>query len=181
VRFFGIALEDPAPGAESSWPEPDRVRASIGDRRAIARVTVALREQIVGLAGDPDPAGKRAELERAARAELAALPLRVLDPAKVAAGARLTNACLALRGTYIENLPRHAEVLAALGGNLEAMVSRLTEISESGGGAQDFYQILDQILDSEPTSMQSGRANPHPGSVADQFDHAFVNQTAKHL
>ena len=100
--------------------------------------------------------------------ELAALPLRVLDSKKVAAGARLTNACLALRGTYLQNLPRHAEVLAALGGDLKAMIRRLTEISDSDRGADDFYQV---------SSCDSPRGN----STADQFDHAFVNEASEDL
>jgi len=166
VRFFRVAPEDRELGAGVAWPEPERVRDSIADRRAIARVTVALRERIVALAGELDPSRNRAELERDARAELAALPLRVLDPEKVAAGARLTNACLALRGTYIRNLPRHAEVLAALGGDLEAMIRRLAEISDSDRGADDFYRV-------------SSRDEPRDRSTADQFDHAFVDETAK--
>ena len=166
VRFFKAAVEDTELSARVSWPEPERVRDSIADRRAIARVTEALRDRIIALAGDPDPARKRAEVERDARAELAALPLRVLDPEKVAAGARLTNACLALRGTYIRNLPRHAEVLAALGGDLKAMIRRLAEISDSDRGADDFYQV-------------SSRDSPGRNSMADQFDHTFVNETAE--
>ena len=62
---------------------------------------------------------------------LAALPFRVRSAADVARSARLGDACLALGGTYAADLERHAEVLAALDGDLTALIERLRQAAEA--------------------------------------------------
>lgn len=137
-----VAADEGAPS--TTWPDAERVRASILDRRAIARATWAFRQQLVELATPPKPneafAEVRRRAEEAARARLAALPLRVLDPEQVAQRARLSNACLALRGTYVRDLPRHAAVLDTLGGDLTALVRRLVRVAEGELSPEAYYQ-----------------------------------------
>jgi predicted aminopeptidase len=165
IRFF--TGESQAPNDSNSeealalvWPDPERVRQSIEDRREIARTTEAFRERLVELEAKAGSLEKRATAERETRAELAALPLRVIDPKKVAASARLSNACLALRGAYTRDLPRHADVLASLDGDLEAMIRRLLRVADEELTPEDFYRV-------------EGETDDAPRSVAYEFDDAF--------
>jgi predicted aminopeptidase len=136
--------------AASAWPDARHVRASIEDRRIIDRVTVAFRDRLVQLADAPDFAERRAAAEIQARAELAALPLQVIDPEVVAVMARLSNACLALRGTYVLDLPRHAEVLAALDGNLEALIQRLRQVANGELTIEAYYRAPSRAPSTRP-------------------------------
>ncbi len=162
IRFF--SLDPPSdlrmnasPLPQLLWPDAEHVRLSIEDRRLIARATMAFRDRLVAMSdsgtvadsglrdesfGDEAKAATRREIvEREARAELAALPLRVIDPEKVAAGARLSNACLALRGSYTRDLPRHAKVLDELGGDLNTMITRLKRVADEEILPREFYEI----------------------------------------
>jgi hypothetical protein len=150
------------------WPDPKYLRDSIEDRREIARTTGAFRDHLVELADRANPSEERAAAERKARAELAALPLRVIDANEVAAKARLSNACLALRGAYMRDLPRHAEVLVALDGDLEAMVRRLVWVADEELSPDDFYRV-------EEAGPEERR------SVAYQLDDAFGDESAEDL
>jgi len=115
IRFF----EDVSPDTTLRLPDASRVRDAIQDRQEIAAVTQDFRDQLIEIEEADDRILLRTLAEERVREELAALPLHVLDPEAVAEGARLSNACMALRGTYVRDLPRHAQVLAALDGNLE--------------------------------------------------------------
>jgi predicted aminopeptidase len=176
VRFFATQPREPSPDAMRLplvWPEPERVRASIDDRRAIALATTAFREELVNLEGDPDYENKRAAAEGRVRQELAALPLHVIDAVAVAARARLSNACLALRGTYIRDLPRHAEFLDALGGDLPALIERLVRIENGELKAQEFHD-----LDRARTERDETRS---VGSTSHEFDDTLLDQSSKDL
>ena len=87
-----------------------------------------------------------------------------MNAQKIAESARLSDACLALRGTYVRDLPRHARVLAKLDGDLEAMIARLAQWAEMDRSTEEFFQIEEE----------------ESGSVADQFDDAFLNETTKY-
>jgi predicted aminopeptidase len=134
--FQRISTAPPA-----NWPTAEHVRDTIEDRRQIAERTIAFRNQIASLDGQPDRDERRAQAERQARSQLAQLPLRVLNAKKIANSARLSDACLALRGTYVMDLPRHALVLAQLDGDLPAMIDRLRLWADESRGAEDFFMV----------------------------------------
>ena len=174
ARFFAEDLPGLELASTIPWPAPDRVRDSITDRRAIAEVTVALRERLVALERDERWSSRRMEAVRETRAELAALPLRVLDPAKVASQARLGNACLALRGTYVRDLPRHAAVLRALDGDLEAMIRRLIETADGKRSIEEFYAVP------SPSPVLADDAR-RAASATDELDYALLDESPEDL
>jgi predicted aminopeptidase len=141
IRFFARLAEEETAANQGEWPSEQRMRDRIADRRAVARALMEFREELERLAPGDDTASERAQSESRARTRLASLPLRTLRPEDVAQRARLGNACLALQGTYARALPRHAELLAALGGDLEAFVARLARWSDEGLPAQDFFEL----------------------------------------
>ncbi len=137
IRFFeGLSLK-----SAGRLPEASGVRDAIEDRRAIAAVIQSFRDRLLEIEDADERAERRTNAEAKVREELAALPLRALDPKRVAAGARLSDSCLALRGTYIRDLPRHAQVLTALGGDLEAMIARLAEWADRNRPTEDFFRV----------------------------------------
>jgi hypothetical protein len=129
------------------------VRDSIADRLLISEYTIAFKDQVMALDGHADRARLRAEAEVAARAELARLPLRVLNAERVASAARLSDACLALRGTYLRDLPRHARVLASLDGDLPAMIERLRLWAKESRPGADFF--VDPIVETTARAADS--------------------------
>ncbi len=137
IRFFEQGFEHPP----VALPDLERVRDAIADRQAISRTILDFRDRLIEIQEDPDRLERRGAIEAATRSQLAMLRLRVFDAQTVAADARLSDACLALRGTYVEAMPRHAEVLAALDGNLEAMIERLSEWAESDRSAESFFDV----------------------------------------
>ncbi len=177
VRFFQTRTQARAEGVDGSepWPDPDRVRDLVEDRRAIAREILAFRARLLRLhetgAGD-DPLTWRAREEQAARDRLARLPLRVLATDEVAAGTRLTDACLALRGTYVDDLPRHARVLEALGGDLGAMIRRLRRWADEGRSVDAFYRIV-------PAGADTLTAGARRRSAPDELHDPALHQAAE--
>lgn len=138
LRFFE-AHPPAADETPESWPDAARVAAAIEDRNRIAAATLAFRAEVEALDGTPDRAQRRAEAEATARAGLRALPLTVYDAERVAERARLSDACMALRGTYVADGPRHAAVLRALGGDLPAMIDRLRRWADEERSPESFY------------------------------------------
>jgi predicted aminopeptidase len=137
IRFF----EDVSLDSRQRLPDASRVRDAIEDRRAIDDVIQTFHDLLLEIQDADDRVALRAVAEAGVRGQLAALPLRVLDRERVASGARLSDACLALRGTYVQDLPRHAQVLTELDGDLEAMIARLTEWADSDQPTEDFFRI----------------------------------------
>jgi len=124
VRFF--AAHDGAKRAE-------RERARVRDDRRVAAATADFRAEVVQLYQEPaGPARRerRAAFTERAKENIAALPLETRDAARLAAGARLNDACLALAATYEGDLAAYADLLDALGGNLEAFIERARAASE---------------------------------------------------
>ena len=124
LRFF----------AEREGPDAAREEERVGESRAVLDVLGRLRTAIAELyAGPAVPARDhaRAALTEAARAALAALPLRLGDPARLARDAELGDACLALVGTYQADLPAYAERLGVLGGDLAGF------LAEAGRAARE--------------------------------------------
>ncbi|MBW2500056.1 MAG: aminopeptidase [Deltaproteobacteria bacterium] len=158
IRFFARLAEAETLSNEADWPSEQRMRDRIDDRRAVARVLMDFREELERLAPGQDAASVRSQSESRARARLASLPLRTLRPEEVAQRARLGNACLSLQGTYARALPRHAELLAALGGDLEAFVARLARWSDEGLPAQDFFELAPEAGSASGAAPQDGPA-----------------------
>jgi len=150
IRFFEQRFTHPP----IALPDAQQVRDGIADRHAISRVLLDFRKQLIEIEARPDRAALRVAIEADTRARLAALPLRVFDAASVARDVRLTDACLALRGTYVEALPRHARVLATLDGHLEAMIERLSEWAETHRSAESFFDVA------RPELARTPPANP---------------------
>ena len=137
IRFF----ENVSPESNERLPDASRVRDAIEDRHAIDRITEFFRNELIEIETAEDRVVRRDLAEARTREELAALPLRVFDPKYVASTARLSDACLALRGTYVRDLPRHARVLAELDGDLEAMISRLAEWADTNRPTEEFFHV----------------------------------------
>jgi predicted aminopeptidase len=127
-------------------PDPETVRDAIADRDAMSEVILGFRSQVILIEDVPDRVRRRSEIEVDTREKLAALPLRVYDPRTVANNARLSNACLALRGTYLDDGPRHAEVLAALDGDLSSMIARLAHWAKTKRSAEEFYDMNQSVV-----------------------------------
>lgn len=102
-------------------------RARVADLRAVAAVLSSLRDAVATLyaaePAGPERAQRRADLQQAARDQLAALPLHTLDAPDLARRLRTNDACLALESTYSADLPRYERRLADLGGDLRALVA----------------------------------------------------------
>jgi len=181
VRFFETRAQPPtparaeSPGDGGSWPDPERVRGLFEDRRAIAREIIAFRARLLRLQESravEDPPGWRLREEDATRDRLAQLPLRVLSAEKMAAAARLSDACLALRGTYVEDLPRHARVLEALGGDLRAMIRRLRRWADEARSVDTFYRIA-------PSGEATRTAGTRQPSAPDERHDPALHQAAE--
>jgi predicted aminopeptidase len=137
VQFFSSTLARGDTGPGDTREPGAAARARVDENRRVDAALLAFRKRVGDLyAREHDAttrATERAALEAAARDELARLPLEERDPATLAARARLSDACLALRGTYTEDMQRLADVLAALDGDLASFVERLREAA----GADD--------------------------------------------
>ncbi|MGH0034690.1 MAG: aminopeptidase [Myxococcota bacterium] len=119
--------------ARGDEAEARRARARVDDDRRIAAVVLALRSEVEALyarSAAADASAARAALEAEARRRLAGLDLAVRSAERVAESARLSDACLAIHGTYAADLPLHASLFAARGGDLRAFVERLRSLAE---------------------------------------------------
>ncbi len=153
IRFFAKHPASPFPiEAALAWPDADRVRDAIADRREIAQSMLAFKTALHALEGRPDRPERRREAEQAAREGLAALPLLVLDAERVAERARLSDACLALRGTYAGDAERHANVYAALGESLPRMIERLRVWAEEERPTEAFFEVDSALGDASGTA-----------------------------
>ncbi|MBW2697640.1 MAG: aminopeptidase [Deltaproteobacteria bacterium] len=120
-------------------------RSEVADGRMLARVQMELREEITKLYEQEltpgERARQRAELENATRTRLAALSLRTWDAARLAERVRLNDACLALRGAYVSDTPRHALVLESLDGDLVRFVERLRGVAQDDDPRASFFDL----------------------------------------
>ncbi|MFP6654043.1 MAG: aminopeptidase [Myxococcota bacterium] len=168
AQFIGqqatiLFFEEQPYHAEPSPITPERVRNSFADRRAIRRVMLAFRNRLAAIEKDSPQRALRDQLEANARIELAALPLQTFDPKAVAAGARLSNACLALYGTYADDLPRHAKLLNQLEGDLPALIRRLSHWAQTEQPAETFFDVDPGPAHSLKTPLNDPPVQPlHP-------------------
>lgn len=137
--------------APLSLPSGERVRRWVADRRRVEFAVLAFRDRLPMLAGRPDAPVQREAAERVLRGELASLPLEILEPGVVAAEARLSDACLALRGTYSRDLPRHEQLLERFDGDLPALIRHLVEWRARKAPTETFFA---GGLDPAPTAAR---------------------------
>jgi predicted aminopeptidase len=126
VRFYQDAQDAAA---------ATRRRLEVDEARRIDAEILALRRRVADLyaaaPAGPERDAQRAELEGAARAAIAALPLETRDAPRLAGELRLNDACLALAATYTALVPEFAQVLDALDGDVAAFVARLRAAAET--------------------------------------------------
>jgi predicted aminopeptidase len=128
-----------------------RERARIRERRLLSETLLGFREELRGFHAEvaerrargesPDVEALRADLEADMRRRLAALPLERRDPARLAEGIRLNDACLALQGTYGADLERHAAKLEEMGGDLPAYVAALEAAAQERDPRAAFFGL----------------------------------------
>ncbi len=135
-------------------------RARVHDARLVARVLGQFRRDVASLYAshseepeEPEAAAgagaakrslERAALEKRVRSRLAQLPLEGAsreDAVRLAERVRLNDACLALQATYGDDLDRHGEVLAALGGDLAALIAQLRAAALSDDPRGNFFGL----------------------------------------
>ncbi len=142
IRYFAESEGNERSGeSATALPSAERVRAWVADRRRVEAAVLEFRDRLPLFAARPDATAERRAAERVVRGELAVLPLAVLDPAAVAAEARLSDACLALRGTYSRDLPRHVALLESLGGDLDALIAHLVAWAERREPPERFFTV----------------------------------------
>jgi predicted aminopeptidase len=112
-----------------------RERVRVEEDRRISALLLALRREVADLyarePASPERESARAQAEAGAREALGTLAITTRSPAALARRARLNDACLAIVGTYSADLPRYAEILASLGGDLQAFVGRMREAAKA--------------------------------------------------
>ncbi len=126
--------------------QPERARerrAEVTDTRRLAAEMMAFRERVRTLyervSETREREQQRARIELDARRRLAELPLETREPARLAERVRLNDACLALRGTYAADTPRHAAVLEHLRGDLSRFIDRLRAAAEASDPHVRFF------------------------------------------
>lgn len=104
----------------------ERARREVREARTLSQLLANFRTEVRELY-EGAPAGalrteRRSALEAALRGEIAALQDTLLDTKRYAREVDLNNACLALAGTYEEDVPRYASLLERLEGDLGALL-----------------------------------------------------------
>ena len=147
IRFFAA---DPQ--------KAERRREEVEDARRLAGFLLEYREEVralyAGATGIPEASQLRQDAEQRARDRLRSLPLTHYENAKLADNIALNDACLALRGTYADELPHFATVLDALNGDLPALIHRLRAAAASDDPPTFFF------TPSDSGSADSRQANP---------------------
>ncbi len=127
--------------------EPEKAqrrRQEVRDSRALARFLLDFRDEIALLYGESGNAATlpsaRAASEEEARKRLLSLPLATYDPEQFSDSIALNDACLALRGTYSEDIPLFEVALAQEGGDLSALIARLRAAAETEKPRAAFFR-----------------------------------------
>lgn len=133
VLFFANDLEN-----------ANRRRQEVFEARTLARFQMAFRAEIATLYDETSDETTRARLreeaETRAREQLRALALTTYNPQQLADNIALNDACLALRGTYTEEIPRFETVLASLDGDLTAFIARLRDAATDANPEAKFFR-----------------------------------------
>jgi predicted aminopeptidase len=134
VRFYAAHVGSDAAEAE---------RRRVAQRRAVRRVLMdarsAARRAYAGHPPGPARDAARAEVDRAARAAIAALPLPEGEAQRIAERVRTNDACLALAATYAGLTPCLDARLAALDGDLTRLVAALRAANEADDPRRAFF------------------------------------------
>ena len=118
-------------------------RQEVTDSRVLARFLLAYRAQIGELyeqASSPEEAALwRKEAEDGARRRLRELPLPSYESEELSRTIALNDACLALRGTYSEDVPLLEDVLNDLDEDLPEFIERLREAGTRKNPSESFF------------------------------------------
>lgn len=121
-----------------------RRRQEVQDARLLAEFLLEFQRQLQVLYAEEDDVAerrlRRKLAEQDARSELAELPFSAYDAKKLAASLKLNDACLALRGTYAEDLPIFERALAANQEDLKALIGALRAAAESEEARKSFLE-----------------------------------------
>ncbi len=122
LRFFAAEEAEALP----------REELRIHESRAVSGVLARLRASLAELYDSPahDALARKALTQRA-RAEIAALPLQRVDAARIGEEIDLGDACLALVGTYRDDLPRYRVELERQGGDLAAFLAAAVRAADA--------------------------------------------------
>lgn len=147
VRFFGSRPDEVREDGKASSFREAAARIRVEESRIIDRALLTFRVRVGELYARnldvEERNSRRQELEDAARAQLAALPLTRSDPATLAERAHLGDACLALRGTYNDDTERYALVLQGLGNDLATFIARLEQAAAQEDPRAAFFHNLE--------------------------------------
>jgi len=108
----------------------ERTRDSRQLAEALQQVRAEVEALYSGEPAGPERDAQRRHIEQRGRTTLAQLSLAGYEAPELAERIPLGDACLALRGTYTDDLPRHEAVLADLDGDLTAFIRRLVRAAE---------------------------------------------------
>ncbi len=118
-------------------------RPRIDDDRIVSLALMEVRDEVAALYEEELEAAareqRRGEIDERARERLAALPLSVRDAARLAERARINDACLAIRGTYVADTESYRTVFDRLGGDLPGFVARLREAADANDPRAWFF------------------------------------------
>jgi len=118
---------------ERGQPElAHRRRLEIEDARRTSAALLHFRDEVSALYASQAAGASRDEirrdLEARARTRIRALPLVTRDPDELADALRMNDACLALVGTYADDLEHYEALYARLDGDLRALIARLVRV-----------------------------------------------------
>jgi predicted aminopeptidase len=144
----------------------------VRDARLLASALGEFRREVASLyareLSADEKLRERTAMEARIRGQLPELLLDSADPealGRIAQNLRLNDACLALRGTYTDDLERHGEVFAALGGDLAAMVARLRAAALTDDPRANFFADIADVEDVEDVeddaAAESAARPPH--------------------
>jgi predicted aminopeptidase len=119
-----------------------RRRLEIEDARRVDAALLRFREEVSTLYTSQDSGMSRdqirQDLEQRARKRIRNLPLVTRDPSQLADVLRMNDACLALTGTYADEVDQYSKLYTRLDGDLTALIGRLKGVK----GAKDPLEAL---------------------------------------
>jgi predicted aminopeptidase len=125
--------------------QPERAhqrRLKVEDARRVDAALLRFRDEVSALYASQDSGtsrdGIRRDLEARARKRIRDLPLVTRDPIQLADGLRMNDACLALAGTYADELERYSALFSRLDGDLVELIARLKGVE----GSEDPLEAL---------------------------------------
>lgn len=134
AQFFGQEASVDFYRSRGAAAAAERRRLEIEEERALDRQLLDFRRELETLYASALPSAaidaRRRDAEAALRERIAAQPATSWDPARLAAGLRLNDACLALSATYTSDLPALVVRFDAGGRDLAAFLGAAIEAAD---------------------------------------------------